>query len=166
MINIITGEVNQGKTSKLLNIYSKIKCGDGFFNRKVYINGHYAGQDIVRLSTSEAKALSFKEGYIPSDWDEAYRYSTYSFCKTGFLFAEDIVSDIIKNNINPIFIDEIGPLELQEKGFYNIFKLCLQIQGNLYVVIRRNLLNEIINKFEINKYMLIYLGENQKCNVH
>lgn len=52
-VNIIAGEVNSGKTSKLLEIYRQAGQGDGFINAKIYTGPQYAGQRIVWLSTGE-----------------------------------------------------------------------------------------------------------------
>ncbi|MDP4145423.1 MAG: hypothetical protein Q8936_13220 [Bacillota bacterium] len=47
MLYIITGDINSGKTTKLLDIYNRLKRGDGFFNRKKYIDGHYMEQGFI-----------------------------------------------------------------------------------------------------------------------
>lgn len=148
-IYIITGKVNQGKTTKLLSIYNEIKKGDGFYNSKVYLNNSYAGQEIVRLSTSESRILTLKKEFIPRVWDEEYSYNVFSFSKNGISFAESIVNDILKKDIHPIFIDEIGPLELQGKGFHDIFNTCLKTSADICVVIRESCVGEAIKKFNI-----------------
>ena len=58
MINIITGSVNSGKTRKLIDIFNTLKKGDGFFNRKIYIDDHYIGQSIVRILSGESRLWS------------------------------------------------------------------------------------------------------------
>ncbi|WP_190285246.1 hypothetical protein [Clostridium sp. JN-1] len=54
MINIITGSVNSGKSTKLVNIYKSLGKGDGFFNRKIYNGNCYIEQEIVRMSNGES----------------------------------------------------------------------------------------------------------------
>ena len=155
---IITGKVSQGKTTKLLSIYNDIKKGDGFYNSKIYLKDSYAGQEIVRLSSGESRLLALKRGFIPKVWDEEYSYNVFSFSKSGINFAEMIINDIIEKDISPIFIDEIGPLELQEKGFYNIFKNCLKISTDIYVVIRESCVDEVVEKFSIRNFKIIKLN--------
>lgn len=155
VVYIITGKVNQGKTTKLLSIYNDIKKGDGFYNRKVCLNNSYVGQEVVRLSTGESRLLTLKRGFIPKVWDEEYSYNVFSFSKSGINFAERIINDIIEKDISPIFIDEIGPLELQGKGFYNTFKSCLKISVDIYVVIRESCVDEVIEKFGIRNFKII-----------
>lgn len=138
-----------------MSIYHRNGQGDGFVNKKIYYAGKNIGQRIVRLSTNEAEYFSFKKGFIPENWEEEEHCGAYSFSKAGFEFARNTVQDIIKKEIEPIYIDEIGPLELQEKGFYHIFKLILRTQRDIYVVVRECILPEVIEKFKIVKYRII-----------
>lgn len=161
-INIVTGGVNTGKTTRLLTIYNKIGRGDGFINKKIYEAGQYKGQKIVRLSTGESEIFSLKKPFLPVQWDEEYSNITYSFSRRGFDLANRIVEDIIKNNTEPVFIDEIGPLELQEKGFYQLFRDILVLNKEIYVSVRDTCLEGVIDKFRLEnkdmfKYSVIYV---------
>lgn len=155
MVNIITGEINSGKTSRLLNLYGEINRGDGFYCRKNYIANRYAGQMIVRLTTGESSCFSFKQNFIPTGWDECYTYEDYSFSRTGLIFANKIAMEIVKENIQPVFIDEIGPLELAGRGFHEILNQFLYLETNLYLVIRASCLKEVINKYQINTFQMV-----------
>ncbi len=158
MVHIVTGTVNSGKTTKLLSLYKELKTGDGFILPKVYIDGTYIGQQVVRLSTGAGKPFSFKEGYIPAYWNEKYRYDIYSFSREGFDYVFNIADDIIQNNISPVFIDEIGPLELQGKGFSEILSQFLLLNSTIYISIRETLLKSVIERFNIKSYDLIKVG--------
>lgn len=154
-INIITGGINTGKTKKLLSTYQKIGQGDGFIIFKVFDRGLYVGQRIMRLSTSVSENFSFKEGFTPINWDEEYRYDVFSFSKKGLMFAHETIYDILENGNNPVFIDEIGPLELQKKGFFNIFTALIKMEKDIYVTIRSSCVENVINEFKIEKYKVI-----------
>lgn len=126
MINIITGAVNSRKTTKLIHIFNIIGIGDGFFNRKIYINNHYVGQELVGMQSGIKRLWSNRE-MQSGEGHEIFCYKKYSFYKEGLEFAENIITSILESGIEPIFIDEIGPLELQEKGFHKLFytwRLC------------------------------------------
>jgi nucleoside-triphosphatase THEP1 len=139
-VYIITGEVNSGKTGTLLSIYRNLCRGDGFINSKIFDSGVYIGQRIIRLSTGESEYFSFKDSFIPSDWEEEYRYDIYSFSKKGMVFARKTAADIIEKGVDPVFIDEIGPLELQMKGFYDIFSEILRKSKKVFVTVRSSCL--------------------------
>jgi nucleoside-triphosphatase THEP1 len=151
-INVISGKINSGKTTKLLQMYANINLGDGFILKKSYLKGQHVGQQVVRLSTGESKAFSYREGFVPPNMDLAYTYKSYSFTKTGLYFAEEIVRELIEKNIEPIFMDEIGPLELQETGFYKIFLLILETEKEIFLATRDSCLEQVIQKFQLQNY--------------
>lgn len=153
MISIITGSVNSGKSTKLVSIYKSLGKGDGFFNRKIYSENLYIGQEIIRMSNGESMIWSLR-GEVPACWQEQYCYADFSFSKAALKFAEEIVNSAIKSN-EIVFIDEIGPLELQNKGFHNLFKCCLIWNKQLYVVVRENCLGAVLRKYKIKNYEII-----------
>lgn len=154
MVFIITGAVNSGKSTYLLSLYQKQKTGDGFYNRKLFNGIAFIGQELVWLSTEISCPFSFRINSIPEEWDELYTYKEYSFSKKGLLFAKSIISDILQNS-EPAYIDELGPLELMEKGFYHEFQSLLKLRKDIYTVIRYECLSDIIKKFDINEYRII-----------
>lgn len=153
MINIITGSVNSGKSTKLVDIYKNLGKGDGFFNRKIYSGNLYVGQEIVRMSNGESMIWSLREEVLDY-WEEQYCYADFSFSKDALKFAEEIVNSSIKSN-DIIFVDEIGPLELQNKGFHNLFKCCLNSNKELYVVVREGCLEAVLRKYKIEDYEIV-----------
>jgi nucleoside-triphosphatase THEP1 len=155
MIHIITGSINSGKTTKLLSLYNELKAGDGFILPKAFIEGNYTGQQIVRLSTGIGIPFSFKKDYTPAYWDEKYCLDVYSFSHQGFEFATETVKDIVSNKVSPVFIDEIGPLELEDKGFFQLLLQLLSEDHTMYISVREFLLENVIDKFEIKQYEII-----------
>lgn len=160
MINIITGSVNSGKTKKLIDIFNTLEKGDGFFNRKIYIDDHYIGQRIIRISSRESRVWS-NRGIPIEKWQQAFYYETYSFSKEGLEFAENIITSLLSSDIEPIYIDEIGPLELQKKGFHELFKSCLSSRKEIYVVIRESCVKDVIEKYNIQNYKIIHLNSKR-----
>lgn len=155
MIHIVTGSINSGKTAKLLSLYKEIKTGDGFILPKIYIEGKYAGQQIVRLSTGTCRTFSFKKEYIPVFWNEKYCYDNYSFSKEGLEFACSVINNISDAGISPVFIDEIGPVELQGKGFCSLLSQLLKVDCSMYISVREFLVNSVVDKFKIRDYEII-----------
>lgn len=154
-VNIIAGEVNSGKTSKLLEIYHQAGQGDGFINAKIYIGLQYAGQRIVWLSTGESMDFSYRKDFIPDNWDEKYCYDAYSFSNKALDFADQIISEALKRDAEPVFLDEIGPLELQNKGFYDILKRILSSNREIYITVRKSCVEQVIMQFNITNYNII-----------
>lgn len=92
----------------------------------------------MRLSTNESEIFSYRKGFTPSEWDEKYCYDINSFSRRGLGFANNTISDIIKKKIEPIFIAEIGLLELQGKGFAEIFTLLLKMNKEGGLIFAQN----------------------------
>lgn len=99
--------------------------------------------------------FSFKKGYIPACWDEEFFFDAYSFSRKGFEFASETINAMASNNISPIFVDEIGPLELEEKGFFRLLSQLLEEDHTLYISVRETLLKAVIDKFRIISYEII-----------
>ncbi|MCK4329193.1 hypothetical protein KAX02_05070 [candidate division WOR-3 bacterium] len=165
MVCLIIGEINQGKTQKILSVYNRKKQGDGFITRKLFKNNTFIGYEIVRLSTEKSVPFAYMRDYAPSEWDEIYKYGPYTFSRKAFTFAENIVDEIIKKRINPIFIDEVGPLELQGKGFFRTLKEVLNTEKDIYITVRDHCVDEVIKKFNIRKYDVIKLKNSNKGEI-
>jgi len=151
VIYFITGPVNSGKTTRMLNIYASQNKGDGFYLKKVYKGPYYAGQRIVRLSTNFSLPFSYIDHYEPANWDQACRYKNYSFSLSAIAFARSVAA----SRANPFFIDELGPLELCGEGFYDITLELIKSTTDLYAVVRAECLFAIIKKFDIKNYSII-----------
>ena len=152
MIYIVTGGIDEGKTQKIDAIYSQIKKGDGWVSRKIFFKTDFIGYEIVRLSTNEKMPLAYKVEHVPPGWDEIYRIGPFSFSKRAFDFAGTIGSEIIHQGIEPVFIDEIGPLELSGKGFCSLLEKILKASKDVYIVVRRHCVEDVIIKFGIKEY--------------
>ncbi|MBU4445130.1 MAG: hypothetical protein L6422_04135 [Candidatus Marinimicrobia bacterium] len=158
MVNIITGNVNQGKTSYMCSLYEK-RGGDGFICVKVFNKNNFHGYDLVRLTTGESTPFARKNDAISGDWDEMYRFGIFSFSGHAFTAADRIIAEIIKDGTEPIFIDEVGPLEIvEQKGFYELLKRVLKLNREVYISIRNELVSELIKDFKINEPRIIPKG--------
>lgn len=76
--------------------------------------------------------------------------------------ALSIIVEIIKDGTEPIFIDEVGPLEIvEQKGFYEILKQVLKLKREVYISIRNELVDELIKDFKINEPRIIRIDTNR-----
>ena len=155
MINIICGKKNRGKTAKIESIYAEEKQGDGFITRKIFRGPTFCGYKITRLSTGESMAQSLKSELFPSGEVPLYTRGPFAFFREGFAFADQIINEIILNRTSPVFIDEIGPLELQGKGHHECFKKIIQTERTIYFTVRDWCLDEVISFYSMRKYSII-----------
>lgn len=156
MINIITGDIDSGKTTRMYEFYQQARFGDGFVTKKIYLNNINIGQRIIRLSNGEDRVFSLKKNFIPYSWNEKYRYYDYSFSTEGINFAERIIYDTVFNKHEPIFIDEIGPLEIFNKqGLFNSLNEVIDYEMELFVVVRDECLKPFLERFDIKHYSIL-----------
>ncbi|MDA3812199.1 MAG: hypothetical protein PF518_17920 [Spirochaetaceae bacterium] len=147
MVTIITGDRGIGKTTFLQKkkdyLSSENKLVTGILTPASYDtmgnkNGFYA----LNLGNDEKWELARSDKNLggPS-------YGPFLFSSHGLDKANNILINNLKKNMGIVFLDEIGPLELQNKqGFYPCFPYIRKIkkQLDIYVVVRPELVNNFI----------------------
>ncbi|MEA2077208.1 MAG: nucleoside-triphosphatase [Candidatus Marinimicrobia bacterium] len=148
MINIITGNINSGKTGYLKDLYEKDPKGDGILSLKHYEDECFVGYDILHLKSGEKQAFIRLKTKTPKNWNEKYKVGKYSFSYDGFDLAEKVLRNI---ELGPIYIDEIGPLEiLEKKGFYGRLKNFIDKDIDLFLTVRSTLLDTLHDKLALS----------------
>lgn len=109
----------------------------------------------MRLSSGESRVLSLKSGLFPPEEVPRCVRGSFSFFKEGFSFADEIINDIIRKGISPVFIDEIGPLELYGNGHHNSFLNVLKTGSTVYFTVRKFRLEDVISFYSIQNYNII-----------
>lgn len=147
MITIVTGHINAGKTSYLFDLYEKGPRGDGFLSMKYYENKSFRGYDLLHLKTFQRTPFVRVIDNLPNNWHEIYRLNQFSFSGEAFQYANSLLPKMFDF---PIFIDEIGPLEIhQNKGFYKPLKKMLDRE--LIITVRRSLYEDFLKTFDITQ---------------
>lgn len=156
MIYILTGPINTGKTSWLIDDFKKRSNADGFACRKVRVNGEHIGYELVHLKTGETCQFIRKIAHIPEDWNEAFRLGVhYSFNKEGAAFAQKITDEALNSKIDFFYLDEVAHLELKGQGFADILKRILAARIDMLLVVREALVEKITKTFGIKEYEVI-----------
>lgn len=156
MIYILTGPINTGKTSWLIDDFKKRSNADGFACRKVRVNGEHIGYELVHLKTGETCQFIRKIAHIPEDWNEAFRLGVhYSFNKEGAAFAQKITDEALNSKIDFFYLDEVAHLELKGQGFADILKRVLAARIDMLLVVREALVEKITKTFGIKEYEVI-----------
>jgi len=158
MVNIVVGSINQGKTTKLIEIYEKLNKGDGFVSMKKLDGNNIIGYDALHLSKMEKYPFILKKEYIPENWENHASLESYRFSENTLNIIEEKIDCMIKKSIYPIFLDEIGVLELEGYGFDKILKKVLAEGDEIYVAIRDKFVERIIEKYSITDKNIITLN--------
>ncbi len=158
MIYLLSGPVNSGKTTWVLNDFNEHPDADGFACKKVWLNGLHVGYDLFHLATGLSCPFIRVPEHLPPDWEEAARLGDrFSFNSAGLLFARHITQNAILNHAGRFYLDEVGPLELSGQGFNHLLEALLGADIDLVMVVRTTLLQRVIETFRISDYRLIDL---------
>jgi nucleoside-triphosphatase THEP1 len=155
MIHIVTGKMNAGKSTKLGSIYNELQKGDGFISVKRMHYDKVHGYEIMRLSTKAFLPLVMREEFSHTSIDVACQIGPYLFLSDTLKYVENEIEEMIKNAVSPIFLDEIGQLELYDQCFSDIFQKMVNSGLEIYITVREDLVEKIIEKFQIKKVDII-----------
>lgn len=149
MIYIIAGGINSGKTSKIKEIYFE-QGGDGIVSEKVFHNNVFIGYELLHLLFFARSPLAVISEKMPKDISNTFTFGDFTFFNETFEFAERVINRVLHEKREPIYIDEIGLLELEGRGFSMIFNDIILSNRKVYFTVRDKYLNEVINTFNIN----------------
>lgn len=155
MINFITGKINSFKTTKILALYQETKNGDGFIMIKHMEHNNVKSYDLYRLSTDESFPFVIREEDITKDFKVACQIGPYVFNQDVLTLAALTFNELIEKKISPLFLDEVGLLELQNKGFSSILEDIVKSKLDAFIVVRSDLISKVIEKFQIKEYRVL-----------
>jgi len=155
MVTLVTGPVQSGKSTTLQKLADTYPMAGGFCCPKQIQNGEHIGYLIRSIATAESVPFAVLQTDKPVGWREVDTIGPWSFSETGFAFATSIIRDCWDRNRHPIFVDEIGPLELLDRGFATLFRKLLAGPTDLFAVVRHNLVDQVIEHFHIQQYTRI-----------
>lgn len=166
MVYFVTGPSDSGKTTALQRIYKECGSGDGILSHKVIKNGSLIGYEVERLSTGVRVPLAVIHSMTGPDWDNDVRQGKFMFSQRGLNFACSALEEIISKSISPIFIDEIGPMELSGKGLDPV-RRAFDSEKDVYATVRDRYLQGVIEFFTILRYEIIHanLSAGSKCHM-
>ncbi len=145
-IYILTGERNSGKTSLLKELLRKKENCFGIL--QVTINKK---RFLYNISNKKYYALEIEENS-----DATSSVGRFHFSKSAFIRANNEILSGVRKSHELIIIDEVGPLELQEGGHYDLITKLLKLNADqkLLFVIRANLIDLIIQKLKIEPIVI------------
>jgi len=155
-IYIITGRQREGKTSFLKKLTLELKTKkitvSGFLALGIDKNNERQGFELENIETGEKRLLCDRT--MSSDLS----VGRFSFDIKTFSWGEHVFKDI--NNKNIAVIDEIGSLELENRGWNKLLTNLLRSEIKvLILVVRKDLTLEIINKWNLNRVKTIAISE-------
>ena len=155
MIHIVTGKMNSGKSTTLGSIYQEKEKGDGFISVKRMHYDKVHGYEIMRLSNKEFHPLVIREEFSHTNMKIACQIGPYLFLEDTLKYIESTIQEMIEKKISPIYLDEIGQLELYDQCFDQIFQKMVQSGLEIYITVREDLVSQVIEKYQIKESDII-----------
>lgn len=158
MVYLVTGRIHSGKTTKMIELYQNHSEGDGFVALKTMVGNQVEKYDIMRLKTREIWPLAVSEKRIKPDFPVAFHIGPYHFRRDTMERIEVELREMIHQRIQPLFLDEIGELELTGSGYALILHEMIESGLTVYVSVREDLAERIITRFGIGEHLFERIG--------
>lgn len=164
MVRIVTGKINSGKTTKIESIYKKNNLGDGIISKKIMIGTDVYGFKARRLSDGYETMFMLHERYysktniiVDSDLNAMYDYEIgpYKVLSDALKMIDETYTTLLNDLTSPIYFDEVGKLELNNLGFSKYIKEAISKKLDIYMVIREDLIDGIVRKYDITEYLIV-----------
>lgn len=156
-IFIITGKIGSGKTTCIKKLTEKLKSENisvgGIYTSRIMENGKTTGYMMVDISTG------YKEKLLDINGNgNQKKIGNYYIC-------EEVIERgnlaLQQTNAQLMVIDEVGKLELNGGGWAEMLgKLLVSRQNQLLISIRKEVLNEVTDKWNITPVMIYDTAEN------
>ena len=152
MVHFIAGKMNDGKTTRLVAAYRKSGIGEGFALIKVMKESKVHSYIARKLSSNEERRLILRDSWLPEDFDQACKIGPYCFSSSTLHWIEVTIKEAVREGVSPIYLDEVGVLELQGKGYSELIKFLVKADTDLFLTIREDLLEKVVTYFDIVDY--------------
>jgi nucleoside-triphosphatase THEP1 len=144
-IHIVTGSIRAGKTTFLKKYIQGLKSVTGILQPTV---GNIRFFEDIK--SNEQKTITATVNSL-----ETFKIGKFIFDLSAFDWAKDKLSEALLGDSEVIVIDEYGPLEFKGEGLEqivtNIIIRIKNIEGRkIIIVIREQLLEEFLKKFNLN----------------
>lgn len=164
-IFIVTGSIGQGKTTfiqKIIeNFQSKGIALGGIYSPRVMQGKTTVGYDIIDINTNE------RESFLRQDYTgNNLKIGRFNINLQGLQKGVKAIKKSSNNNIQIIIIDEVGVLELENKGWAkNIEEIIRNSQNHVLLVIRDSFVEKVIKKWEIKNYQIFDIKDKDFMSI-
>jgi nucleoside-triphosphatase len=149
-ICIVSGPIRSGKTSRLQRWMENRNDVSGIITPVINNKRFFMDASSKEMFSMEAEPRE----------ENVIAVGRYIFSSNAFNHAEKILENSLHQNKSWLIIDEVGPLELSEKGFDGILKKILLLRHpenerpstKLLLVIRENLLDAVVSQYQLQPY--------------
>ncbi|MCF8360384.1 MAG: nucleoside-triphosphatase [Prolixibacteraceae bacterium] len=157
---IVCGGVNQGKTAITKKVVGELqKAGlkvSGFFTTAhTSISGEkaYFVEDVSTGETKKLGSKNFSSGKI--------KKNRFTLTEEGIIFGKKILQGADKDKTDIFVIDEIGPLEIRDKGWSPAIDQLLKQRNTPHIwVVRKRLIKTALRKWNVGDVTILNLPDD------
>lgn len=148
-VYIVSGKISAGKTTFTKKLAVELKRHNipvgGIISEKVMSDSQISGYNLIDIETNESEVLLRQ-----SDEVERERIGRFGIFAEGFERGKAILTRVRLSENKIAIIDEVGALELGDKGWSGCLTEMLQTSNKqLLIIVRENLLEEVIRKWNL-----------------
>ena len=155
MIKIVTGKINSKKTTRMMDLYLQDHQGDGFISLKTMSEQKVYGYHALKLSSREKRLLMVHKDFYLSEFFCIEKIGPYLIHPSVKQWVEQEIGKMIQKKVQPIYLDEIGALELSGMGFDDIFKKMVLSGLDLIIVVREDMIDQVVNHYQLKDVTII-----------
>jgi nucleoside-triphosphatase THEP1 len=156
---IVTGPAGGGKTTcvrKLAGLLreNNIPAG-GIISEKVRNSTSITGYNLINIETGGA------EDFLRIDEARGTeKIGRFTICPAGLKMGNDTLNSLLADNEKFIIIDEVGRLELNDRGWSDSVSKLLQYSGNnILMTVRNTFVSDILKKWDIKEAVILNIAE-------
>ena len=156
---IITGSVGEGKTTftkKLIDIFreNNIKTG-GILSERVISDFQTTGYDLINIETGEKKAFLRQNEECGSE-----KIGRFAICPAGLAMGINILNSLLSLENRIVIIDEIGLLELLNRGWSDCLSdLVGKSRNHILITVRDSYVDQVKNKWNLTEAITFNIDE-------
>lgn len=153
-IFLLSGPIRSGKTTKLLNWVAKRNDVGGILTPD--LNGLR-----ILIDISQQKQYAFQ---VNDEHENVVQIGRFYFSSDAFQTGRNIIARERQSPKSWLVIDEVGPLELQGQGFEPEISITVNFlkqqnpAKNLLLVVRQNLLDQVLRHFKIDTFQFFEIA--------
>lgn len=161
---IITGEKHSGKTTFALELAQRLKDKDrkvgGFCALGTFEENRRVSFDILDLYSGKRKTL------CSIHRENGEKIGPFRFDPAGQEFGFQLLSSEHIHDMDFVFVDEVGPLEMKGLGWAPAIDQLMEQSGKkLVLVVRTGLVDDVIRKWNLINVVVLKSGETATGDV-
>jgi nucleoside-triphosphatase THEP1 len=148
-VYIISGKISSGKTTFAKKLALELKSHNvpvgGIISEKVVSDSQVSGYDLIDIETNKSEILLRRSDEAVED-----RIGRFGIFAGGIDRGNAILTRVRLSDNTIVIIDEVGVLELGDKGWSGSLTEILKTSNKqLLIIVRENLIEEVMRKWNI-----------------